>query len=166
MDCDVHDTTTRTWRHLDFFEHQTLIHGRIPRVSCPDCGVKQVNIPWARERSGFTLLMEALIVFFATTMQISQISKKLKIPDKKIWRIVAYHVQEDLKQADYSRVNSVGLDETSRKIGHQYFTVFADLVSGSIIHICSGKDSSVLKSFSDSLKAHNGDPSKISKFST
>ena len=164
LDCGVHDTTTRTWRHLDFFEHQTLIHARIPRIECPECGVKQVNVPWARERSGFTLLMEALIVFFATTMQISQISEKLNIPDKKIWRIVAYHVQDALKRADYSNVKYIGLDETSRKKGHQYITVFADLTSGSIIHICSGKDSSVLKSFSDSLKLHNGEPNQILTF--
>ena len=40
LDCEIHDTTTRTWRHLDFFEHQTFLHGRIPRIICPDCGVK------------------------------------------------------------------------------------------------------------------------------
>lgn len=164
LDCDIHDTTTRTWRHLDFFEHQTLIHGRVPRIQCPNCGVKQVKIPWARERSGFTLLMEALIVFFATTMQISQISEKLHIPDKKIWRVVSHYVEDARKRADYSKVTSVGLDETSRKKGHQYITVFADLASGSIIHICSGKDSSVLKSFSVSLLTHNADPNQISDF--
>ena len=162
LDCSIHDTTTRTWRHLDFFEHQTFIHARIPRVQCPNCGIKQVNVPWARERSGFTLLMEALIVFFATTMQISQISEKLHIPDKKIWRVVAHYVEDALKRADYSKVRSIGLDETSRRKGHEYISVFADLVSGSIIHICSGKDSSVLKSFSDALKSHNGDPTQIS----
>ena len=36
--------------------------------------------------------------------------------------------------------------------------------SGSIIHICSGKDSSVLKSFSESLKTHCGDPNQITTF--
>jgi transposase len=124
--------------------------------------VKQVKVPWGRERSGFTLLMDALIVFFATTMQISQISEKLHIPDKKIWRVVSYYVKDALSRADYSNVTSVGLDETSRKKGHEYITVFADLGSGSIIHICSGKDSSVLYSFSESLKSHKGDPNQIS----
>ncbi len=84
LDCKVHDTTTRSWRHLDFFEHQTFLHGRVPCINCPNCGVRQVKIPWARERSGFTLLMDALIVFFAQTMKISQISEKLDIKDKRI----------------------------------------------------------------------------------
>ena len=127
-------------------------------------GIKTCKCSLGERTKWFSLLMESRIVFFATTMQISQISEKLNIPDKKIWRIVAYHVQGALKRADYSNVKCIGLDETSRKRGHQYITVFVDLVSGSIIHICSGKDSSVLKSFSDSLKTHNADPNQISTF--
>ena len=46
--CAVHDTKDETWRHLDFFQHRTLLHARVPRVSCPDCGVRKVATPWAR----------------------------------------------------------------------------------------------------------------------
>jgi transposase len=76
LDCEIHDTVNKSWRHLDFFEHHTYIHGKIPRIICPKCGVKQVQVPWARKGSGFSLLMEALIVFFAQTMQISHIFRK------------------------------------------------------------------------------------------
>ena len=97
-DCEVHDTALRTWRHLDFFEYQTYLHCRVPRVSCPDCGIHihQVLVPWARARGGFSLLMEGLIAFFAQTMQMTQISEKLKIPDKRIWRVVAHHTNPSL----------------------------------------------------------------------
>src|SRR5947209_8318776 len=27
----------RTWRHLNFFEHRTLLHARFPRLECPVC---------------------------------------------------------------------------------------------------------------------------------
>jgi transposase len=37
--CAVHDTKEETWRHLDFFQHRTLLHARVPRVTCPQCGV-------------------------------------------------------------------------------------------------------------------------------
>jgi transposase len=59
-DCSVHDTAKKTWRHLDFFQPQAFLHARTPRVTCPDCGVKQIAVPWARAGSGFTLLFEAL----------------------------------------------------------------------------------------------------------
>ena len=38
--CAVHDTKDETWRHLDFFQHRTLLHARVSRVSCPNCGVR------------------------------------------------------------------------------------------------------------------------------
>jgi len=164
LDCEVHDTTTRSWPHLDFFEHQTFLHGRVPRLNCPNCGVRQVKIPWVRERNGFTLLMDALIVFFAQTMQISQISEKLDIKNKSVWRVISHYVAQALSEADFSKITSVGLDETSRSKGHLYITVFADIDTGRIIHICKGKDASVLSSFSDTLEKHNSIAEKIEDF--
>ena len=37
---DVHDTLDRTWRHLNFFQYETYLHARVPRVRCGTCGVK------------------------------------------------------------------------------------------------------------------------------
>jgi len=31
----------------------------VPRTDCPDCGVKRINVPWARQGSRFTLLFES-----------------------------------------------------------------------------------------------------------
>ena len=59
----VHDTLQREWRHLNFFQFHAYIHAKVPRVRCAICGkTTQVPLPWARPTSGFTLLMEALIV--------------------------------------------------------------------------------------------------------
>ena len=63
--CAVHDTKEETWRHLDFFQHRTLLHARTPRVTCPECGVRKVATPWARAGSGFTLLFEAYVLALA-----------------------------------------------------------------------------------------------------
>ena len=48
----VHDTMEKTWRHLDFFQFETYVTARVPRVKCGTCGVHQVRAPWAREGSG------------------------------------------------------------------------------------------------------------------
>ena len=52
----------RTWRHLNFFQHEAYIHCKVPRSKCDEHGVKQVEVPWARPGSGFTLLFEAYIM--------------------------------------------------------------------------------------------------------
>jgi transposase len=52
----------RTWRHLDTCQFQTHLHARVPRIDCPEHGVKQVKVPWAEPHGRFTLLMERLII--------------------------------------------------------------------------------------------------------
>jgi len=56
LESKVHDTDEKTWRHLNFFQHEAYIHARVPRVRCPKHGVKLIEIPWARKHSGFTIL--------------------------------------------------------------------------------------------------------------
>ena len=60
--CGVYDTADRKWRHLNFFQHKTLLHARQPRIECPDHGVKTAEVPWARPGAGFTMLREAFIL--------------------------------------------------------------------------------------------------------
>lgn len=84
-DQPIHDRLTRDWQHLHFFQYRALIHAAMPRVRCSACGargdteVQQVPVPWARERSGFTLLFEAMVVTLAgmSRMSVRQIGALL-----------------------------------------------------------------------------------------
>lgn len=58
--CGVHDTQTRKWQHLNFFEHTCYLHCDVPRIKATDGKVKLVPVPWSRPGSGFTLLFEAM----------------------------------------------------------------------------------------------------------
>jgi transposase len=62
----VYDTLERTWRHLNFFQFECYVHAFVPRMD-DESGVKLAEVPWARPQSGFTLLMEALVVMLART---------------------------------------------------------------------------------------------------
>ena len=70
VSCKAHDTDERTWRHLNFFQHQAFLHARTPRVECSQCGVHLVAVPWARSGGGFTLLFEALVLMMAKAMPV------------------------------------------------------------------------------------------------
>ena len=52
----VHDTVTKRYRHLNFFQHECQLEVRVPRVKLPDGGVRQVEPGWAGKLAGFTLL--------------------------------------------------------------------------------------------------------------
>ena len=66
--CKVHDASSHTWRHLNFFQHLTYIEARKPRTDCDRHGVLTIEVPWAREGSNFTLLFEALVLNWRATV--------------------------------------------------------------------------------------------------
>ena len=65
-ECDqygpMHDSVERRWRHLNFFQYQSELVTKVPRCRCEKHGVRQVEVPWARAGSGFTLMFEALVM--------------------------------------------------------------------------------------------------------
>ena len=159
--CKAYDTEEKTWRHLDFFQYKAYLHARVPRINCPDCGVKTVNVPWARPGSGFTLLFEAYIMTLAKEMPVKAIARMVNEHDTRLWRILSYYVSRARQKEDYSNVTKIGVDETSFKRGHDYVTIFADLEHSKILFVAPGKDYETLEKFRNELVLHNGNPEKI-----
>ena len=101
--CNIHDTRDKEWRHLDIFQYPTYLHVRVPRIECEQCkGIIQVNVPWAREYSSFTLLFESMVVLMAQDMQVSHVAKRVNENDTRIWRIIKHYIKKALKKLDFS----------------------------------------------------------------
>lgn len=58
----THDTVTKRYRHLNFFQHACHLEVGVPRVRLPDGEIRQVEPDWSGRLAGFTLLFEALIM--------------------------------------------------------------------------------------------------------
>src|SRR4030042_165098 len=86
-DCTVYDTEQKTWRHLNFFQHETFMTARVPRSDCPRCGPRLVAVPWARPGSGFTLLFEAFVMILAQQMPINSLAQLVGEHDTRLWRV-------------------------------------------------------------------------------
>ena len=160
-DCAVHDTKEKSWRHLNFFQHETYMTARVPRIKCSNCGVRLINVPWARAGSEFTLLFEAYIMILAPSMPVKRIAELVSEHDTRLWRMIQHHVDEAREEADYSDVKKVGVDETSSKRGHNYVSLFVDLEKQKTIFATEGKDSATVELFKDDLSKHHGDPEAI-----
>lgn len=158
--CPVHDVRERVWRHLNFFQYKAFIHAGVPRVACPEHGVRAVPVPWARPGSGFTLLFEAMVVELAKTQPVADIAAQVGEHDTRLWRFIRHYVDEARPYEDYTGVEAIGIDETSRK-GHRYITVVADLVERNVICVVPGKDSGTVGRFARDFMDHNGDPGRV-----
>ena len=159
----VHDTTEKTWRHLNFFQYEAYLHARVPRVNCPNegCGVKQIQVPWARAGSGFTLLFEALVMTLARDLPVNVMARLFSVTDTRLWRVINAYVEMARAKEDFSDVKRIGIDETSAKKGHDYVTFFFDLDKKKLLFGTEGKDNETVKDFVADFKKHGGDPEQI-----
>src|SRR6266478_2274261 len=82
--CPVHDTVEKKWRHLDFFQYRTELVARVPRVKTPEGQVLQVEVPWARPGSGFTLLFEAMAMLLCGQMPVKEAGALLREEDTRL----------------------------------------------------------------------------------
>ncbi len=160
--CPAYDTEERTWRHLNFFQHETYLHARVPRAECPQCGVKTVAVPWARPGSGFTLVRSAGDDA-VRQMPVRAASRIVGEHDTRLWRIVHHYVGAARAQADLSGVRRVGIDETASRRGHHYISVFVDLDRAKVVHVAPGKDGDTVASFAEDLTAHGGAASQVAE---
>lgn len=66
----VHDTQTKRYRHLNFFEHECHLEVRTLRAKLPNGSIRLVEPDFAGRLNGFTLLFEALEMPFAAVSRI------------------------------------------------------------------------------------------------
>jgi len=161
--CKAHDFQEKTWRHLNFFQHHCYIHASVPRIKCPEHGVKLVEVPWARKGSAFTLLFEQAALTLVREMPVNAAARIIEITDKRLWRIVEHYVDKAVAQFELSDVKAIGLDETASKRGHNYVTVFIDMKKRKepVLFATPGKGKKTLKDFACFLEAHGGHPEQI-----
>ena len=162
-DCPAYDTERKIWRHLNFFQHQAYLAARVPRVRCDTCGVKTVNVPWARPDSGFTLLFEALVMTMVSAMPVRAVARIVGEHDTRLWRVVHHYVDQARAKVDAAAVTQIAVDETAARRGHDYITLFVDIDQARVLFATEGKDANTVAAFADDLTAHGGDPQAISE---
>ena len=105
--------------------------------------------------------MEALIVVLSKQMTVRSVATLLGLNDGQIWRILDYYVDAAREQEDFSSVQSVGLDETASRRGHNYISLFHDLDDRRLLFACEGREKTVVETFVKDLEAHGGQAENI-----
>lgn len=159
----MHDTVERKWRHLDFWQHRTELSARVPRTECEEHGVLQVETPWARPGSGFTLMMEAMILLLCQQGSVSAAARHLGERDKRLWRVLDHYVMEAHAARDWSGVRRIMVDETSARKGQRYVTVVLDADSHDLLLMVEGRSAQAVAEFAQAMPAHGAAPRQISE---
>lgn len=156
----------RTWRHGDCVFYPTYVHCRRPRIKCEKDGVHVVNVPWARERSRFTLLFEGYAVLVMTSMPINQAKNVLRCGYKPLVQILHYWVKKSVDKDDLKDVKILSIDETSFKRGQSYVTIAIDGEKRRVIDVEEGRTIDTVRRFSIKLEEKRGDCNAIKHVAT
>jgi transposase len=159
-------TEALTWRHLNVFQHHCEITCRLPRGKCRQCGhVFRVRPPWEGLSIHFTKEFEAFALLLMREMPMAKVAEVTGESDMRLWRMLFKHIDGAYAQADFCNVCCVGVDEMSLRRGHEYISVFADLVAKRVIFATEGCDKETWKAFVQALEAHNGHRHAITQVS-
>jgi transposase len=161
----AYDTTDKELRHLSFFQYACYLVVRVPRVDCPDDGILQIEVPWARQGADFTFLFESFAMTLVREMPVNKVSQIISVDDNKLWRMMRYYIEAVRQKENCSEVKQLGVDETSKTKGHDYVSLFVDLKKRRTIFVAEGKGSETVAAFAEDFKAHKGDPHDITDVS-
>jgi transposase len=158
-----YDTRTRQWRHLDTCQMKTILSAEVPRLNCPEHGVRQLRVPWSEEGSGYTAMFEALVIDWLHVGSISRVATMMRLSWNATAGIMQRAVDRGLRRRDESvaidspqepahrRPKHLSVDEIAIAKGHTYLTIISDQDSGAVIAINDGRKKESLAAYLQSL---------------
>jgi len=165
--CPAYDTEPRSWRHLNFFQFECYVNAHVPRVDGgPGRGVKRVEVPWARPHSGFSLLMESMMVLLARSgMTVAEAARALGEYPQRVWNVLLHHVAKAHAAMDLTDVRVISVDEVCRARGQNYLTIISEPKQNGrptrVLLALEGRDSDTLRQFRDHLRGVGLNPEQI-----
>lgn len=157
----VHDTVTKRYRHLNFFQHECFLEVRVPRVKLPDGAVRQIEPPWSGKLSGFTLLFEALVLMLCQQMTFAAAARLVGESRHRVAAICERYVELALARTDLSGVRQIAIDETSRARGHDYITLAADALERRVVAVAEGRSAQTVEALTAELAGRGCMPDQV-----
>jgi len=139
----VHGYEQRQWRHLDTMQFETIIQARVPRVRSAEGRTEMVRVPWAEERSRWTLMFEGFALrVLEHSRSVSRGCALLRLDWSSAQRIMERAVARGLERRQLEGLRHVGVDEKSFGRGQNYISVLVDLEAEAprVLEVVEGHD--------------------------
>ena len=114
---------TRLFEYVPLWNFKVLFAYTMRRVNCKACGVKVESIPWANGKEQHTYTYKWFLAQWAKRLSWDEVATVFKTSWKTVFRSVEHAVEWGLEHRTIESVESIGIDELSRKKGHVYATL-------------------------------------------
>jgi transposase len=148
----LHDHTPwRMWRHVDSGIYATWVHARVPRVGCPEHGIRQVRVPWALPLARYTTAFERKAIDTLQEADVLGASRLLKLGWDMTWNIMARAVERGQAVKKKRVIAHLGVDEKAVAKRHRYFTLVSDIDRGTVEYIAKDRKKASLDAYYQGL---------------
>ena len=120
-------------------------------MMCPEHGVRQVRLPWAKRHSRFTLLFERFAIEVLGNTHIQAGRRILGISWDEAWHLMDKAVQRGLQSKPKRVIALLGVDEKHAGAGQDYVTIICDLDRGTVEEVTAGNNCASLEAYFDQL---------------
>jgi transposase len=142
---------TRSWRHLDHGTCSTWLHADLPRVACPEHGIRRVRVPWASRGSRFTIDFERHAIDVLLETDVLGGARLLRVSWDEAWNIMERAVKRGLRAKKRRVIAHLGVDEKAVAKRHRYVTLVCDLDRSTVEYIADDRKQASLDAYYESL---------------
>ena len=90
------------------------------RVSCPTCGIRVEQVPWAEGKSPLTTEYKWFLAGWARRMSWKEVSLCFQVSWDHVYNSVKHAVSWGLSHRNLEEIESIGVDEVQWQRGHKY----------------------------------------------
>lgn len=137
----------RVFRHLDTCQMQTHIHIRLPRVNCPQHGVKQIDSLFGENGSEMTFAFESFVIRVAQECSIEATARLCGLSWDQCWNALERAVERGRSRKVHRVPSRIGVDEKSIARGHKYESLVYDIDAGTVEYVCDDRRQQSLESY-------------------
>jgi transposase len=143
--CPLHDhEAERQWRHLDSCQFRTILHARVPRVTCEQHGIGRVRVPWAEPFARFTTLFERLAIDVLLETSVSAGARLLGLSWDEAQHIMERAVKRGLARRPHQPPRQMGVDEKAIGAGQSYATLVYNVETSHVVEMSRGRSKAAL----------------------
>lgn len=145
--CSVYDhTEERVWRHLHTCQYQTYLHARLPRTSCKDHGIQQIDSPFSEPGSKLTWLMEKWTITVLQQCNRSGGAILTELSWDQVDAVMERAVTRGLaRRESEKKPEKIGIDEKSVFKGYNFCTIITDLDKRCVIDVIDKRTKNVIE---------------------
>jgi transposase len=140
----------RQFKHVPIWGIPVELSYSPRRVSCTHCeGTYVESIPWAAGKRRLTAAFACYLATWARLLPWLEVARLFRCAWGTVASAVHFVVKHGLENRDLSGVTHIGIDEISRKKGHEYLTTVYDLKTRKLIWSGDGRTQETLRQFFD-----------------